>query len=459
MANSFLLIASAQATEAKLNLKQQKPEALSFERAIEMAQTNDPWLVSNSFKQKALLAQSIAASTMSDPKVSVSLANLPSNGFDLNQEAMTQFKVGIAQVFPRGDSLQLKQLQLKNQSEALPFLRQDRQAKVIVTVGTLWLDAFKVQQSILLIKESYSLFEQLADVAQASYSSTLGKTRQQDIVRAQLELTYLQDRLDTLTQKQDVLAAQMSPWLSNFFININAKVGEDLLVAPLVLTAEMPAIDLLKANESMRGDNVSMNKLARLLERHPTMLATEQRIKASNTGIALAKQKYQPQWGLNASYASRADDVMGNSRADLFSVGISFDLPLFTQNRQDMEVRTATMSAQATKTEQRLLLRKLITAYLSSKKRLDSTMSRQLTYQQTLLPQVKDQAEASLTAYTNDDGDFAEVVRSRIAVLNGHLEKLALDVEQQKLILELNYLLSGALAVRPIVTDRVGAYQ
>jgi 3'-phosphoadenosine 5'-phosphosulfate sulfotransferase len=48
-----------------------------------------------------------------------------------------------------------------------------------------------------------------------------------------------------------------------------------------------------------------------------------------------------------------------------------------------------------------------------------------------------------LTAYTNDDGDFSEVVRSRIAVLNAEIDELTLNVEEQKIRLELNYLFIG----------------
>ena len=64
---------------------------------------------------------------------------------------------------------------------------------------------------------------------------------------------------------------------------------------------------------------------------------------------------------------------------------------------------------------------------------------RQRLYQDQLLPQMSEQAEASLTAYTNDEGDFAEVVRSRIAELNARIDALGIDVERQKSIIELNY--------------------
>ena len=175
----------------------------SFNSTVTTAQKNDPWLTGNKHQQQAVEALSNAASSLPDPKMSVAFANLPTDGFDFAQEGMTQLKVGITQMFPRGDSLTIKNQQLRIQSEAYPFQRSDREAKVAVTVGSLWLDAYYVQQSIILIEQNRSLFEQLADVAQASYSSTLGKTRQQDIVRAQLELTQLDDRLDILAQQQN----------------------------------------------------------------------------------------------------------------------------------------------------------------------------------------------------------------------------------------------------------------
>ena len=48
-------------------------------------------------------------------------------------------------------------------------------------------------------------------------------------------------------------------------------------------------------------------------------------------------------------------------------------------------------------------------------------------------------AEASLSAYTRDDGDFAEVVRARIAELNARIEALDIDIARLQTITQLNY--------------------
>jgi hypothetical protein len=66
-------------------------------------------------------------------------------------------------------------------------------------------------------------------------------------------------------------------------------------------------------------------------------------------------------------------------------------------------------------------------------------------YEEKLLPQIHNQAEASLTSYTNDDGDFSEVVRARIAELNAEIDFLAINVQKQKITLEINYLFVGSV--------------
>ncbi len=427
-------------------------DVLTFERAINLAQQNDPWLVGNQHQQNSLIALSQAADTLPDPKMSLAIANLPTNGFDFSQEAMTQFKVGIIQMFPRGDTLAIKNQQLKLQSQAYPFQRQDRQAKVAVTVGSLWLDAYRVQQSIVLIENNRSLFEQLIDVAQASYSSALGKTRQQDIVRAQLELTRLDDKLDQLAQQKNRFEGQLFQWLNSYLVNNNNRTTEasypssafilhDINLGEKLSKIELQQQALIYAKQWQKPE-----QLVSYFEQHPAVMAIDKKIQATKTGVNLAKQKYKPEWGVNASYGYRDDDPMGNSRADFMSVGVTFDLPIFTSNKQDQQVKSAISLTEAIKTEKILLLRQLLGAYSSGKGRLLRLNSREELYRSKLLPQTEDQAEASLTAYTNDNGDFSDVVRARIAVLNAEIDQLTIKVEQQKIILELNYLFVGSLA-------------
>jgi outer membrane protein TolC len=430
---------------ASNNYAAQQP--LSFKKAIHVAQQNDPWLDGSRHKQQSLAFLSHAATTQPDPEVSVAFANLPTDGFDFSQEGMTQFKVGVSQMFARGDSLSIKNQQLKLQSQQQPLQRQDRMNKVVVTVGSLWLDLYRVQKSITLIEKNRGLFEQLAEVAEASYSSALGKTRQQDIVRAQLELTRLEDKLNQLQQQDDRYQAMLGEWLTSLSLSSQgnqADIIASTITLPLNVSEQLPQIDLINHDSIYNEQWLSTDKLAALLSLHPSVKSIDKKIAATKTGVQLAEQKYQPQWGVNASYGYRGDDRLGSSRADLFSVGVIFDVPLFTENRQDNEVKSAISQTEAIKTEKLLLLRKLMSAFVSAKGTLIRLTERKNLYQDKLLPQIHDQAEVSLTAYTNDDGEFAEVVRARIAELNAEIDFLGINVHQQKIVLEINYLFVGS---------------
>jgi outer membrane protein TolC len=419
---------------------------LSFIQAIQLAQKNDPWLAGSRHQQQALEFLSYASTTQPAPKVSIAVSNLPTDGFDFNQEGMTQFKIGVSQTFARGNSLAIRNQQFRLESQQHPLHRQDRKNKVAVTVGTLWLDLFRVQQSIRLIEKNRNLFEQLSQLAEASYSSGLGKTRQHDIVRAQLELTRLEDKLNQLKLEQNRYQGMLEKWLSNYHFNSSteANIFSEDYFAMLFVSSELPELVLDKELYIYDEKQLKQEQLALMFSAHPSVKAIDIKIAATRKSVDLAEQKNQPQWGVNASYGYRADDLMGNSRADLFSLGVVFDVPLFTTNRQDNEIKSAISKTEAIKTEKLLLIRQLMSTFISAKGRIIRVRQRQALYKERLLPQSHDQAQASLTAYTNNDGDFAEVVRARIAELNADIDFLAINVQQQKIILEINYLFANS---------------
>jgi outer membrane protein TolC len=410
--------------------------ALTLTAAVDIAQRNDPWLAGNAFRQQAVEAQGTAAGTLPDPIVSLGFANLPTDTFDFDQEAMTQFKVGVSQMFPRGDSRALSQKRLALLGSQYPHQRDDRRARVAVNIAHLWLEAFRAQETIRLIEQDRELFEHLVDMAESSYSTAIGRTRQQDLVRAQLELTRLEDRLTVLHERQEMSRSKLNEWLASAPVDgqwqgANTEQG---------LSAALPQIALRHAALYETTAEPSPQQIAAYLKEHPAILGLDRRIDAGEAGVELAEQKYRPQWSVNASYGYREDDpVFNDDRADLFSVGVAFDLPLFTSKRQDQQVRSAVASAEALRTEKWLALRNMIAGFETQRSRLLRLNQRQELYRSRLLQEMQAQAEASLTAYTTDDGDFSEVVRARIDELNARIDALDIQIDRLKTISQLNY--------------------
>ncbi len=401
---------------------------LTLEEAVSIARNNDLWLDRSHLQEQAVVAQSVIAGTLPDPVVSFGFVNLPTDSFDFGQEPMTQFKVGVSQMFPSGKTRQLKRRQLREQGDQHQ-MRKDRLAKVTVIVSHLWLESYRNREAIRLIKKDRTLFERLVDVAELSYTNATGKTQQQDLVRAQLELTRLDDRLTMLQQQQEISLAKLSEWLPS------------IEPANITLADTLPKLSLNNSFPFSAIANKS-EQLAQVLFAHPKIKSLDQKIVTTGTGVELAKQKYKLQWKINASYGYRNDDPLGNERSDFFSLGVSFNVPLFTSSRQDREVQAAQATESAVKTEKALALRSMRSSFKAAQSRLESLNQRKTLYEKRLLKEVNHQAEASLTAYTNNTEDFAEMVRARIAELNANIDFLDINIDRLKTIVELNYFLA-----------------
>lgn len=423
-----------------INIKMANAAELTLERAISKAIANDLWFLSNDDHQRATLAKATAKGALPDPKVSMTLANLPIESFSLSPEGMSQIKLSVSQQLARGNSLQLTTDKLTTEASVYQVNAQLRIEQIRLAVTELWLDVYYAQQAIALIEADYSLFEQVVDIANASYSSALGNTRQHDIIRAQLELVQLQDQL---ADKKSMLAsgkAALGKWLIGNKEDLSLQAFDSQVVK---VSKTLPALKLNYLKQ-LKQHRFALDFILPILSEHPSIKALSIKHEVAKYDIELAKQSYKPQWGVNASYGYRADNELGQHRSDLVSVGVSVDIPLFTANKQDKQLQAATLSASAKHTEKLAEVKLLYSRLTAEIEHLKGLAGRQDLYQKQLLNQANQQSEATLAAYTNDDGDFSEVVRAKITRLNVQLSALKIDVNLLKSIAKVNYYLTSS---------------
>ncbi len=423
LAALLLLVASSSSAESdSTNIS----KSLPLEKAITLAKDNDIWMKGSVLREQSLLDEAEAVGQLPDPVMSLGVANLPIDSFKHDQENMTQLKVGITQRFPRGDSLDLQSQKSLLKSEVNPYMRAERSALLQQKVSELWLDSYQAEQTIKLIESERHLFEQLVDVTNARYTSTAGKAKQHDVVRAQLELTKLEDRLTRLKLLKETSKNLLEEWLPVEWH------GSDL-------TDNLPTIELL-------ADGNKKELIEKVILQHPRLQIIDKKITIEEADINIAKQAYKSGWALNTSYAYRDDAPDGMERDDFISVGVSFDLPMFSAGRNDKKVSAASLRKQASTTDYELARRHLMANFYKAHVRLMRLDERSSLYKKRLLKQMHDQTDAALSAYTNDNGDFAEVMRAYIAELNSKIEALEIETERQKARAQLNYLLAGVNA-------------
>jgi len=124
---------------------------LTLRQAELIALDEEPGIVSQQWQAKSLAERSVADGQLMDPKLQVGLANLLADSFDFNQENMIQFKVGIIQQFPAGDTLDLKQQKTMKQSELLESRIVDRKLTITKEVRVNYLEIYYWEQARVTI--------------------------------------------------------------------------------------------------------------------------------------------------------------------------------------------------------------------------------------------------------------------------------------------------------------------
>ena len=78
---------------------------LTIKEAGQLALKDDYTLQAISARSRSMSELSVAVEQLPDPMLKLGFANLPTDTFNLGQEAMTQAVIGVRQMFPRGHSL------------------------------------------------------------------------------------------------------------------------------------------------------------------------------------------------------------------------------------------------------------------------------------------------------------------------------------------------------------------
>jgi outer membrane protein TolC len=424
----WVLLTTACFSQTSVSFADSTTQPLTLAQSQALAVSQDPWQRSNALQHQALLLSSEAAGQLPDPMLTLGLANMPIDTWRVNQEPMTQMVVGINQQFARGDSLAIRQQQLREQAASLPWLSQERQARVRADVSYAWLDAFTAQQRLVQLDEHYRALGQLSEVVAASYASAQGSSQQQDLISIDVALARLDDRKFILQQNKDTAFARLLEWLPR-----------EAIVQGLGLPQTWPQFPALRPELQNALINHDMAVLREALRQHPSLLAIGQHIKAQEQAVALSEEKYKPQWGLSANYGYRDSDPMGQSRSDFFSIMLNVDLPLFTTNKQDKDREAAVLTQASLQTDQELMLRRLVAKAMNHWHSAQQLQQRMHNYQQQLLPKLAAQAQANLNAYTAATGNFSEVLRSQIEQLDTQEALLSLHSALLKEQAELQY--------------------
>ncbi len=379
--------------------QQSAPEFLFVEEAINTALEGNPSLAEMQARYEALAEIPSQLGTLPDPVVSLNAMNLPTDTFNLGQEAMTQMQVGISQAIPFPGKLALREGASKYDALAAGFSVDEVRLLLIRNVRSSWWQLYFLDRSLETVDSNQDLLRQFIQVAQTKYE--VGDGLQQDVLLAQLELSKLIDQKIKLKAVRRNQSIQL-----NVLMDIPPN---DVLVLPPTVSMDMPEI----VNETLLYERAEAIR--------PLLRQKESDIRAAKSRLDLARKEYYPDFKLGLTYGDRSGDnplPRGGSRADFLSVMFSFNLPIYSKRKLDRAVSQRSLELQ----KQRYSFRDkwaVVRAEISSATTdYDEAKELFVLFQSGIVPQARQTVASMLAGYQVSEVDFLNLVGSQITLLN-----------------------------------------
>ena len=387
-----------------------QPAPLTLAEAVETAlSTQDPEFERFTARAQALEERAVADAQLSDPMITAQTANVPTDSFEFDQDGMTQAaKIGLRQEFPAGKTLKIRGQQRLAEAGAEYAGREAALRDVELLTRTAWLDLAYQTRAIRIVTTSREAIDKQIDSLLARFST--GRMHSQDVLRTQLELSLLDDRLVEHRRLADVAREALARYIGR--------------KAFRPLPASIPEFSEPKGLAALEG---------RLVE-HPQVRVTDARVQAANLGVDLADQAYKPKFAIEGAYGRRTE------REDLATIGITLSLPIFTDKRQDRQRMAAVHGRRARMNDRMTLLfdlKRQLEQELANWQRINERLA---LYSEVVGSRARETAEASITTYANSQTDFAELIRAQLAELDVELKLAELEAAAAKTWAKLAYL-------------------
>jgi outer membrane protein, heavy metal efflux system len=290
--------------------------------------------------------------------------------------------------------------------------------RVVADLKRAWLDLYRVERSMETVERSRELLDRFASVAQSRYE--VGEGLQQDVLRAQVEQTLLEDRLSELGRQAGELRARINELLDRPSEDPVITVA-DLTLSPLDYTAE----ELFAIGE----------------EANPVLGSYRLGVESGAKSVELARKAHLPDFDL------KFGRVFMGPFDDLWDVSVSTQIPLFfgRKERRGVEESTARLRESESQLDaaSRRLEREVTDFYLAvgTAERLESL------YREAVIPQASLTLESSLTAYRVGSVDFLGVLDHWSTLLEFEIDYYTQVAEHEKALAGLEELTGLRLVV------------
>ena len=304
-------------------------------------------------------------------------------------------KISVSQMFPFFGKLSIKGEVAHSQAWILEAQYRAVKADIILKVKQTFFSLYWFNKALKISQEEKGVLQRLAGIAQKMYET--GQATQQDVLKAQLEISKVLDKILSLKQGRKAVAAEM-----NALLNRPAEAFLDIAEE-----VDIPGIqfELIELYEWAKENRPELIKVQRLIEKN-------------EKSLKLTKKNYYPDFHVMFDYidigSGTTTSPEDGRNAWMGSVGIN--IPLWRKRLRAAEAEEATKleaSEELYRNIENETLSRVNELFFEAK-----TVEEQIKlYQYSLLPQAEQSFKASEIGYLAGKVDFLNLLESERMIL------------------------------------------
>jgi outer membrane protein TolC len=366
---------------AQVNLRDLTSEAMK----------NNPEIVAAQKGYEAARQRPTQESSLPDPMVSLGYTSIgkPLPGFGLGSEPTAAIGVMYSQEIPYPGKLKLRGEIAAKDADAI---FQQYQAVQLGVISRLKQAYYRLQYTYAasdLLKRNRDLLSKLVSITEDRYS--VGKAAQQDVFKAQIQVSITETRLVKLEQDRVSAEAEIDSILNR---RPGTPVGRPEDVKPKDLTA---TLEDLYASASQNS---------------PMLRRDQKMIEKSELAVNSARKEYYPDMTLSGGYFNQG------GMPPMYQFQASFKVPLFYWRKQragvNEQVSTLSQARRTYEATDQALHARIQQDFAMAQ----ASLKLMRLYTQTVVPQGNLALESSLSTYETGSVDFLSVLTNFTTVLD-----------------------------------------
>jgi outer membrane protein TolC len=380
---------------------------MTLDALVEAAMERNPEIKASEARWQAFSERVRQAGTFEDPMLMLKIQNaLVRDPLNFNREAMTAKVIGVSQMLPFFGKRALQREGAERAAEGERWSFEERKVELRRMVKETWYQLYYIARSLEIVEKNIDILDDLTRFTETMYG--VGQGLQQDVLKAQVERSKMEEMRISLRQKRRSLEATLNTLLYR-------PAGT---VVPTIAEVDFTPVDF---------DEAELERLAS--ENRPLIRTLTTQVEKARVSRKVGEKEFYPDFTVSLEYMQR-DPAMGGEGYDMYSAGVTFNLPVQRGRRHAMvaEAESETRMAQEELSMLRNQIRFGITDALA---RLERSRKLAELYREGLLPQAAHALEAALSAYRVGRADFMNVLDSQMALFNFEREYFDAVAEHQ----------------------------